>query len=63
MELQGQGKAHRRSVVLMFKASEANLDRTALLMANNPLPDLHSQHGGDSPAKYLAGNILAQAKV
>lgn len=47
----------------MFKASEANLDRTALLIANNPLPDLHNLKEGDSPTKYLAGNPPAPAKV
>ncbi|XP_045069491.1 testis-specific gene 13 protein-like isoform X1 [Coregonus clupeaformis] len=63
LEVQGQGKSsrHKNRVALMFKASEANLDRTALLIANNPLPDLHNLKEGDSPTKYLAGNPLAPA--
>ena len=63
LELQGRSQSHRSRVALMFKASESNLDRTALLMANNPLPDLHSHQEGDSPTKYLASDILAQQKV
>ncbi|XP_046878498.1 uncharacterized protein LOC124469328 isoform X2 [Hypomesus transpacificus] len=62
MELQGRSQSHRSRVALMFKASESNLDRTTLLMANNPLPDLHSHQEGDSPTKYLANDILAQPK-
>ncbi|CAB1345891.1 unnamed protein product [Coregonus sp. 'balchen'] len=45
----------------VIKASEANLDRRTLLIANNPLPDLHNLKEGDSPTKYLAGNPLAPA--
>ncbi|XP_014063568.1 uncharacterized protein isoform X1 [Salmo salar] len=64
LEVQGQGKSsrHKNRVTLMFKASEANLDRTALLIANNPLPDLHNLKEGDSPTKYLAGNPPDPAK-
>ncbi|XP_041709445.1 testis-specific gene 13 protein isoform X1 [Coregonus clupeaformis] len=63
LEVQGQGKSsrHKNRVALMFKASEANLDRRTLLIANNPLPDLHNLKEGDSPTKYLAGNPLAPA--
>ncbi|XP_036419721.1 uncharacterized protein LOC118803258 [Colossoma macropomum] len=52
-------KIHTR-VVLMYKASESNTDRTALLMANNPTQNPTEMDGGDSPAKYLPCELFTK---
>lgn len=61
VQCKGKSQRHMNRVTLMFKASEINVDKTALLMANNPLPDLSKLNGGESPAKYLAENVLRKA--
>ncbi|KAL6460213.1 hypothetical protein MHYP_G00319720 [Metynnis hypsauchen] len=50
---------HNR-VVLMYKASEVNTDRTALLMANNPTQNHTEMDGSDSPAKYLPCELFTK---
>ncbi|KAI4892376.1 hypothetical protein NFI96_003856 [Prochilodus magdalenae] len=52
-------RTHTR-VVLMYKASEANTDHTAMLMANNPIQNPTEMDGDDSPTKYLPHDLITK---
>uniref|UniRef100_A0A8C8R605 Testis specific 13 n=1 Tax=Pelusios castaneus TaxID=367368 RepID=A0A8C8R605_9SAUR len=48
----------KRDTELMSRSSEFNQDKTSLIMTNNPLPDLNSNHRKDTPMKFFCKEHL-----
>ncbi|XP_025038996.2 testis-specific gene 13 protein isoform X2 [Pelodiscus sinensis] len=50
----------KEDITLMCRSSEFNQDKTALIVTNNPLPDLNSNHRKDTPMKFFCKEQLGR---
>ncbi|XP_074840309.1 testis-specific gene 13 protein [Carettochelys insculpta] len=50
----------KRYLQLMSRSSELNQDKTTLIVTNNPLPDLNSNHRKDTPMKFFCKEHLGK---
>ncbi|XP_043944595.1 testis-specific gene 13 protein [Protopterus annectens] len=52
-QFQKQLHHFQNSLALMYRASQTNENKTALIIANNPLPDLYDWEVKSSPMRYV----------
>ena len=45
-------KELRHHMALMYRSSQANEDKTSILMFNNPMPDFSDAEGTEGPKRY-----------